>query len=174
MAYDGPRSTLLLGGARSGKSSRALALAEESSLSPIFVATATAGDQEMAERIARHRQERSHRWRTIEEPLRLVETLGSVSSEGRVVVVDCLTSWLANLMFAERPWEPEVARLADCATRSAGPVMFVANEVGWGIVPDTPLGRQFRDAQGRLNQSMAAACDRVELVVAGLSLRLKG
>ncbi len=165
---------LVLGGARSGKSRFAQSRAEASGLEPVLVATATAGDEEMAARIARHRAERDSRWRTVEAPLDLVGVLASQCAPGRIVVVDCLTLWLSNLMQAGADAETGSAALARAASGLAGPAIFVSNEVGLGLVPQTALGRAFRDAQGRLNQTMATACAEVVFVAAGLPLTLKG
>ena len=148
-------------------------LAETSGRAPVFVATARAGDAEMAERIARHRAERAAHWRLVEEPLALVETLVAETGRDRIVLVDCVTFWLANLLFAGGDPGSETERLVAAIGSLAGPVIFVANEVGFGIVPDTAMGRRFRDAQGWLNQRLAAACDHVVLVAAGLPLVLK-
>lgn len=167
------RTLLVLGGARSGKSRFAQTLAEQSGLSPVLVATATAGDGEMAERIARHRAERDGRWHTIEEPRALAALLAGESGPQRFIVVDCLTLWLANLTFADADVDAETRALVAALGGAKGPIALVSNEVGSGIVPETALGRRFRDAQGRLNQALAAACDRVVLVVAGLPLPLK-
>ena len=173
-----PNHTFVIGGARSGKSGFAQSLAESSAeasgLAPTYLATATAGDGEMARRIALHRAERDARWTTAEEPLDLVAALAREARADRIVLVDCLTLWLSNLMFASRDAEAEGARLAKALPMLAGPVIFVSNEVGGGIVPDNKLARDFRDAQGRLNQTMAAACAEAFFVVAGLPLRLKG
>lgn len=168
-----PRSCLVLGGARSGKSGYAQRLAEASGHAPVYLATATAWDDEMRERIARHRDERDARWRTIEEPLALVEVLERQADPASVILVDCLTLWLTNLMLGGHTHAEAGARLTEAVPRLRGSVIFVSNEVGWGIVPDTPLGRAFRDAQGWLNQAVAASCDTVVLVAAGLPLQLK-
>ncbi|MGN6311973.1 MAG: bifunctional adenosylcobinamide kinase/adenosylcobinamide-phosphate guanylyltransferase [Xanthobacteraceae bacterium] len=168
-----PRPTLVLGGARSGKSRFAERLACESSLSRIYLATATAGDDEMRARIAHHRAQRGGGWRTVEEPLALVDALAREAGEGRVVLVDCLTLWLSNLMHASRDVEAEINALADWLRRTRHPALLVSNEVGLGLVPETPLGREFRDAQGRLNQAIAAAVPNVAFVAAGLPLWLK-
>lgn len=165
-------TTLVLGGARSGKSSFAEKLITDSGVSKIYLATATAGDDEMHERIARHRAQRGDGWRTVEAPLDLVETLAREGREG-AVLVDCLTLWLSNLMHAGRDVTRESQRLATWLTVSPGPVVLVSNEVGLGLVPETPLGRSFRDAQGRLNQIIAAAVPDVAFVAAGLPLWLK-
>jgi adenosylcobinamide kinase/adenosylcobinamide-phosphate guanylyltransferase len=166
-------TTLVLGGARSGKSSFAERLARESGLARTYVATATAGDAEMRQRIAHHRASRGDGWRTVEEPMALCEALRRESAADRVVVVDCLTLWLSNLMQAGRDVEEESRRLAACLAATPGPVLLVSNEVGLGLVPDTPLGRSFRDAQGRLNQMVAAAVPAVAFIAAGLPLWLK-
>ncbi|MEM6627767.1 MAG: bifunctional adenosylcobinamide kinase/adenosylcobinamide-phosphate guanylyltransferase [Pseudomonadota bacterium] len=167
-------SFFILGGARSGKSRRALALAEELGASRVFVATAQAWDEEMSERIAQHKAERGAGWTTIEAPLELVEVLDELKGECDVCVVDCLTLWLSNLMHHNRDVDAETAQLCAAIAASPIPIILVSNEVGLGIVPETPLGRTFRDAQGRLNQDVAAVCDHVEVLVAGLPLILKG
>ena len=164
---------LILGGARSGKSRLAQTLAQDSGLTPALIATAQALDEEMAARIARHRAERDARWVVVEEPLDLVEALAREASAARLVVVDCLTLWLSNLMHAGRDPAREGERLAAALAAPPGPVIFVSNEVGLGLVPETALGRDFRDAQGRLNQTMAQSCARVQFVAAGLPITLK-
>jgi adenosylcobinamide kinase/adenosylcobinamide-phosphate guanylyltransferase len=166
-------TTLVLGGARSGKSTFAERLVRDSGLGPIYVATATAGDDEMRERIARHRAQRGDGWRTVEEPLALLDCLAREAAPERAVLVDCLTLWLSNLMHAGQDEEAEMCKLAAWLPQAAGPIVLVSNEVGLGLVPETPLGRRFRDAQGRLNQRIAAAVDSVVFVAAGLPLRLK-
>jgi adenosylcobinamide kinase/adenosylcobinamide-phosphate guanylyltransferase len=166
------RSVFILGGARSGKSRYALQLAERAAPSRLFIATAAPGDEEMAARIERHRAERGEGWTTLEAPRDLIGALAQ-ARQGRVALVDCLTLWLANLVFAGDDVAAEVARLCDAVSSCAGPVVFVSNEVGLGIVPETPLGREFRDWQGQLNQGMAAACDAVLLIAAGLPIALK-
>ncbi len=169
-----PSSTLVLGGARSGKSRHAEGLAATTGLARVYLATAAAWDDEMRARIGRHKADRAGQgWRTIEEPLALVETLARETAPGTVVLVDCLTLWLANTMLGGADAEAACARLGAALPSFAGPVVFVSNEVGWGIVPENALARAFRDAQGRLNQQMAAACARVVLVAAGLPLVLK-
>lgn len=166
-------TTLVLGGARSGKSAFAEKLIGESALTKIYVATATAGDDEMKDRIAQHRVRRGEGWTTIEEPLALVDTLTREATRNRAVLVDCLTLWLSNLMFAERDPDVEAKRLTRFLGVADYPVVFVSNEVGLGLVPETPLGRSFRDAQGRLNQVVAAAVPQVVFMAAGLPLWLK-
>jgi adenosylcobinamide kinase/adenosylcobinamide-phosphate guanylyltransferase len=167
-------TTLVLGGARSGKSSFAERLSDEISSTKIYLATATAGDDdEMQTRIVQHRKQRGDDWTTVEEPLALVDALTREATVGRVVLVDCLTLWLSNLMFAERDPDIEARRLVRFLDVSRYPVVFVSNEVGLGLVPETPLGRAFRDAQGRLNQVLAAAVPNVVFIAAGLPLWLK-
>jgi adenosylcobinamide kinase/adenosylcobinamide-phosphate guanylyltransferase len=165
--------TLVLGGARSGKSRFAERLARDSGLIRIYLATATAGDAEMQARIAHHRAQRGDGWRTVEEPLALVEALSREAGEDRIVLVDCLTLWLSNLMHAARNVETEAKALAEWLRATPHPVLLVSNEVGLGLVPETPLGRDFRDAQGRLNQVVAAAVPNVAFIAAGLPLWLK-
>ena len=168
------KSTLVLGGARSGKSRFVQGLAENSGLAPVMIATAEAGDAEMAARIARHRAERDARWMTREVPFALVAALAEEARPGRIVVVDCVTLWLSNLMCAGQDAEAAGLELAAGLAQLAGPVVLVSNEVGFGLVPETELGRAFRDVQGRVNQALAAAAERAVLVVAGLPLVLKG
>ena len=167
------RSVLVLGGARSGKSAYAQRLAEGAAAERVYCATAEAGDAEMAARIARHRADRGGGWTTFEAPLALAETLRVEARTGRVVLVDCLTLWLANLMGAGRDVEAEIDRLIAAIGALAGPAVLVSNEVGLGLVPETRLGRDFRDAQGRANQRAAATCDAVVLVAAGLPTLIK-
>lgn len=166
-------STLVLGGARSGKSVFGERLVTGSGLARIYLATATASDDEMSDRIAHHRARRGEGWTTIEEPLGLVDALTQHAGRGRAVLVDCLTLWLFNLMEAGRDPEVEARRLARYLGVAAGPIVLVSNEVGLGLVPETPLGRAFRDAQGRLNQTIAAAVPNVAFIAAGLPLWLK-
>ena len=166
---------LILGGARSGKSALALRRAADSGLTITWLATAQALDAEMAERIARHRDERPDGWRTVEEPLRLAQALQGCAAADGCIVVDCLTLWLTNLMLAEDAGllERETAALLAALPQLPGAVILVANEVGLGIVPDNALARRFRDEAGRFNQAAAALCGRVTFVAAGLPLQLK-
>ncbi len=164
--------SLVLGGARSGKSRYAENLIAALPPPWTYVATAEAGDAEMAARIAAHRARRGSSWRTIEAPRDLAAALKSCQT--MPVLIDCLTLWLSNLMLAEADIDAEVAQFEDAVKAVAAPVVLVANEVGSGIVPDHALGRRFRDLQGLLNQRIAARADRVVLVVAGLPLAVKG
>lgn len=166
-------TTLVLGGARSGKSLFAERLARAAGDGATYIATATAGDDEMRARIAHHQRRRDAGWRTVEEPLAVAEAIRRETAAGQPVLVDCLTLWLSNLMFADLDVEDETGRLIAALADARGPVVLVSNEVGMGLVPDTPLGRRFRDAQGRLNQAVAAAAPRVVFVAAGLPLELK-
>jgi adenosylcobinamide kinase / adenosylcobinamide-phosphate guanylyltransferase len=167
------RSALILGGARSGKSAYAQSLAEGYSPERLYLATATPGDDEMAARIARHQADRGQGWMTVEEPLEVATVLLKHARAGRVVVVDCLTLWLTNLMLAGRDPGLAVTTLAEAIRALAGPAILVSNEVGMGIVPDHKLGREFRDWQGRANREIGAASDAVIFVAAGLPLQLK-
>jgi adenosylcobinamide kinase / adenosylcobinamide-phosphate guanylyltransferase len=166
-------TTLVLGGARSGKSAFAEQLVGDSGLARIYLATATAGDDEMQSRIINHRARRGEGWVTVEEPLALVDALTREATHGRAVLVDCLTLWLSNLMIAGRDSEVEARRLTRFLGVAKYPIVFVSNEVGLGLVPETPLGRSFRDAQGRLNQVVAATVPNVVFIAAGLPLWLK-
>jgi adenosylcobinamide kinase/adenosylcobinamide-phosphate guanylyltransferase len=169
-----PAITLVLGGARSGKSRHAERLIEGAAAHGTYCATAEAGDAEMAARIAAHRARRGAFWRTVEAPLALAATIAAEAAPERPLLVDCLTLWLSNVMLAERPVEAEIAALHAALRDAAGPMVLVANEVGMGLVPETPLGRRFRDAAGWLNQEIAGLADRVVFVAAGLPLVLKG
>ena len=165
-------SLLVLGGARSGKSRFAQDRAERSGLDLVFVATAQAYDREMEERIAHHAEARDGRWQLIEAPYDLAEAIGE-AGDGRLLLVDCMTLWLSNVLLRGDDVERATASLAAAIGTLRGPAIFVSNEVGSGIVPDNALARRFRDAQGRLNQVLAARCEMVVLVVAGLPLVLK-
>ncbi len=165
--------TLVLGGARSGKSRHAEAMVESQPGPCVYLATARAGDSEMAARIAAHRARRGRRWSTVEEPLDVVEALSGACGPDRAVLVDCLTLWLSNLLGAERPVAAECGRLLAALPELAGPVVFVSNEVGQGVVPDNALARVFVDHAGRLHQDLAAAAQRVVFMAAGLPRELK-
>lgn len=167
-------TTLTLGGARSGKSRFAEKLARGSGLDLVYIATAQALDDEMAERIAKHRADRGDDWRTVEAPLDLAGALRAHAGAGRLLLVDCLTLWLSNIMLAERDVDAEASSLLSTIAATPMPMIFVSNEVGLGIVPDNALARRFRDAQGRLNQQIAALTPRVVFIAAGLPIALKG
>lgn len=162
---------LVIGGARSGKSSHAERLARESGLPVRYIATGEARDEEMAARIAHHREHRPPVWRTVEEPLRLADALRREATPNHCLLVDCLTLWLTNVLLGEH--DDEIDRLLEALPALPGRVILVSNEVGWSIVPENALARRFRDEQGRLNQRIAALADRVTLVAAGLPLTLK-
>jgi adenosyl cobinamide kinase/adenosyl cobinamide phosphate guanylyltransferase len=164
--------TLVLGGARSGKSRFAESLITRHPPPWLYVATAEAGDAEMTARIAAHKARRGTDWRTIEAPPDLAGVLAEQGN--KPVLVDCLTLWLSNLMLANSDIDAAVARLEQALEQTYGPVVLVANEVGSGVVPENALARRFRDLQGQLNQRLAARADRVVLVVAGLPLFVKG
>lgn len=165
---------LVLGGARSGKSTFAQVTAESMREHRVFIATAEAHDDEMRARIDRHIADRDSSWTTVEAPLELCEAITSNASEEHVLLVDCLTLWLSNLMHSSADVVEEVERLVEVVDGIESPLILVSNEVGLGLVPDNELGRRFRDEQGRLNRKVAAACDEVDFVAAGLPLRLKG
>jgi adenosylcobinamide kinase/adenosylcobinamide-phosphate guanylyltransferase len=167
------RRVLVLGGARSGKSRIARNLAEASQAARILIATAQGFDDEMRQRIAHHRAERDSSWLTQEAPLDLAAAIRVHAAPDRIVVVDCLTLWLSNVMLDGRDAVHEGEALVEALKAVKGPVMLVSNEVGQGIVPTTSLGRSFRDEQGRLNQRVAEACDAVVFVAAGYPLLLK-
>jgi adenosylcobinamide kinase / adenosylcobinamide-phosphate guanylyltransferase len=168
-----PRLTLVLGGARSGKSRHAERLVLASGLAPVYVATAEALDAEMAARIAEHRTRRGTRWRTIEEPLDLVGSLRRECHPGDAILVDCLTLWLTNLMVAGRPVRAETARLVELLPSLPGTLVLVSNEVGLGVVPTDVMARAFIDHAGWLHQSVAERADLVVFMAAGLPLHLK-
>lgn len=187
MLNSSPMKTLILGGARSGKSLLAEQRAAASGLRVIYLATAEARDGEMARRIAHHQARRPLTWGFAEETLHLAERLQQLAAPDTCILVDCLTLWLSNLLFAGRAAaQAEAGETVDCplfnqATGQLieglahwpGQIILVSNEVGWGIVPMHPVSRLFADEQGRLNQRVAAVCDEVLLVAAGLPLTLK-
>jgi adenosylcobinamide kinase / adenosylcobinamide-phosphate guanylyltransferase len=168
-----PGVTLVLGGARSGKSRYAEQMIETAAAAGTYCATAEATDAEMSARIAAHRARRGPFWRTVEEPLALAAVIAAETRRQRPLLVDCLTLWLSNVMAAGRSVDGQAASLDAALRLASGPVVLVANEVGLGLVPETPLGRRFRDAAGRLNQQVAARADRVVFVAAGIPLVLK-
>ncbi len=178
---------LILGGARSGKSLLAEQRARDSGLPVTYIATAEARDGEMARRIAHHRQRRPADWASVEEPLALADRLQQLAAPGHCLLVDCLTLWLSNLLFAGRAatqaeagetidcplFEQQTGDLLSVLPTLPGHIILVSNEVGWGIVPMHPVSRLFADEQGRLNQRVATICQHVTLVAAGLPLTLK-
>ena len=172
-----PSITLILGGARSGKSAHAESLITRGIGAhwdeALYIATAQQGDAEMATRIRDHQARRGTAWTTIEEPLALADDLRQNVAARRPALVDCLTLWLTNVMLSDRDPDQEGTNLIDSLPDLTGPVVFVSNEVGLGIVPDNALARAFRDHAGRLNQRIAAAAQRVEFIAAGLPLTLK-
>ena len=182
-----PMRELILGGARSGKSLLAERRAAEGGLRVVYLATAQAGDGEMARRIAHHRARRPAEWGCAEETLHLAERLRQLAASDTCILVDCLTLWLSNLLFAGRAaaqaeageaidcplFAGETSALIEMLPQLPGQIILVSNEVGWGIVPMQPLSRLFADEQGRLNQRVAAVCDQVTLVAAGLPILLK-
>ena len=161
----------VLGGARSGKSAFALREAESRGLPLVMIATAEALDEEMASRIQRHREERGSNWTTVEAPIDLESALSQVTP-GSLVVIDCLTLWLSNLIHAGKDCIQATHQLINALKRHEA--ILIANEVGLGIVPDNALSRLFRDEAGRMNQKVASAADTVVFVAAGLPLYLKG
>jgi len=168
-----PPVTLVLGGARSGKSRYAEGLVDRHPGRRTYLATAEALDAEMAERVKAHRARRDSDWKTVEEPLDLAQALKAETGQGAAVLVDCLTLWLGNLLGKERDVAAEIEGLIAAVGQFGGPVVFVSNEVGLGIVPDNALARRFRDLAGSLHQRLAEKADRVVFVVAGLPMNLK-
>jgi adenosylcobinamide kinase / adenosylcobinamide-phosphate guanylyltransferase len=179
--------TFVFGGARSGKSAHAEQLAAQSGREVVYIATAQAGDAEMAARITRHREQRNAGWTTVEETLALGDAILRWSTPQRLLLVDCLTVWLSNLLFAQEQEFPEIGHIVPPAVfveqrerflqaleQAVGDVILVSNEVGMGIVPQGAVSRWFVDEAGRLNQSVAARCERAVWVAAGLPLVLKG
>ena len=179
--------TLVLGGARSGKSAHAEKLATMAGKNVVYVATAQPGDVEMTARIAHHRERRRHDWITVEEPLSLGDVIRRWSAPDRVLLIDCLTVWLSNLLFSQARNFPEIGeitppacfheereRFLQAIAQSSGDLILVSNEVGMGIVPQGAVSRWFADEAGRLNQAVAAICERAVFVAAGLPLMLKG
>lgn len=178
--------TLVLGGARSGKSAHAERLASETGKSVIYIATAQARDDEMVARIAHHRERRIQAWTTVEEPLALGEAIARWSAPAHVLLIDCLTIWLSNLLFSQQQDYPEIGAITPPACfheererfllaleRARGDIILVSNEVGMGIVPQGAVSRWFVDEAGRLNQAVAERCERAVWIAAGLPLILK-
>jgi adenosylcobinamide kinase/adenosylcobinamide-phosphate guanylyltransferase len=170
-------NTLIIGGCRSGKSSYALRLADQVEKVPkIFVATCIPRDEEMQRRVDNHQKERGQAWQTIEAPLNVPEVLATEAAKAGIILIDCLTLWVSNLLMKneDSQWIKQKGRqLAEALQNSTCPVILVTNEVGLGIVPDNRLARLFRDAAGAINQTIAAACKRVVMTVAGIPVTLK-
>ena len=167
-------AVLVLGGARSGKSAFAERLVAETGLERHYIATGRAFDDEMRQRIAKHREDRGGGWWTHEEPLALAARIGEVAREGRAVLVDCLTLWVTNLMLEERDIPAEFSGLLAAIAAAPGRLVLVSNEVGLGIVPDNRMAREVRDHAGRLHQEVAALVPEVYFIAAGLPLKMKG
>ena len=166
-------TTLVLGGARSGKSAFAEGLALKSRYRPVYLATGRANDDEMVSRIEAHQSRRGNQWETVEEPLALVDAINQSAYGERIVLVDCLTMWITNLMMAEAHVEREIASLAAFLKDAPVPVVVVSNEVGHGIVPDNRMAREFVDLSGNAHQAVAAICNHVYFVTAGIPQKLK-
>ena len=166
--------TLVLGGARSGKSIFAESLVRERGVRPVYVATAEFVDDEMAARIETHRARRGKVWRTVEVPIDLARTITRESTPRTCLLVDCLTVWLGNLMHHGREADAATQALLESLAAAPGPLVLVANEVGLGIVPDNAMARAFRDRAGRLNQAVARVAGSVYLVAAGIPMAIKG
>lgn len=170
---------LILGGARSGKSAYAEKLASESGLEVVYIATAQVYDSEFGERVSHHQQRRPAHWKTVEVPHKLADTLRAEAAPGRCLIVDCLTLWLAQCICPECAppegvdWQEERSALLEALPALPGKMLLVSNEVGMGIVPLGEINRQFQDEAGRLNQAVAALCNRVSFIAAGLPLALK-
>lgn len=166
-------STLVLGGARSGKSRYAEKLASDAKLNLVYIATAEIRDKEMIARVKRHQADRKDQWKTIEEPIDIASEINKNSTSENVILIDCLTLWLSNLLEKERSISNETKSLINAIKKAKGHLIFVSNEVGQGIVPANPLARTFRDEAGRLNQSIAETVDEVFFITAGLPMTLK-
>ena len=170
----GGKCTFILGGASSGKSAYAEGLSVDYAGRLFYIATAHASDPEMSEKISRHRARRSTKWTTIEEPISIVEPMARVDAPNVLILVDCLTLWLSNVMLANLDIIRETEKLVEKIMSTEAYLIFVSNEVGSGIVPDNVLAREFRHAQGVLNQAVAAEADEVFLITDGLPINLKG
>jgi adenosylcobinamide kinase/adenosylcobinamide-phosphate guanylyltransferase len=166
-------SLFVLGGARSGKSRYAQQRAEATGLSPLYIATAQAWDDEMRDRIRLHQDERGHAWSTIEAPLELAEAIRAHDTPDFALLVDCLTLWVTNLLLSDYDIEAATTSLTDAVASARGQVILVSNEVGLGIVPENALARRFRDEAGKVNQRVAAAASEVQFIAAGLNIRIK-
>jgi adenosylcobinamide kinase/adenosylcobinamide-phosphate guanylyltransferase len=166
--------TLVIGGARSGKSAFAEDLAAKTGLAKVYVATGQAFDREMSDRIDMHKSRRGPEWENVEDPFDLARVLKGAAGGGKAVLVDCLTLWITNLMLEQKDFVREADALLALLPALEGEVIFVSSEVGLGIVPDNYLARSFRDHAGRLHQQIAALADEVYFVAAGLPLKMKG
>ena len=165
--------TFVLGGARSGKSSFAENHVLKSGLDPVYLATGRAFDDEMVDRIEAHRSRRGERWITVEEPLAMVDALSQSAYDGRIILVDCLTLWVTNLMMAEANVDTELRGLVAYLTETPVPIVFVSNEVGQGVIPENRMAREFVDLSGLVHQEIARAANHVYFVTAGLPQKLK-
>lgn len=175
MKTTSPGAVLVLGGARSGKSAFAEGLATQSGLSKHYIATGRAWDEEMRARIDQHKAQRGgHGWITHEDPLALAERINDTAREDRLLLVDCLTLWVMNLMMEGHDMEAAYDDLAAAIVTAPGRLVFVSNEVGLGIVPENKMAREFRDHAGRLHQQVAQLASEVYFVAAGLPLKMKG
>lgn len=175
MAGTKKQITFITGGARSGKSSFAMQEASKIKGRKAYIATAEALDEEMKERIERHKEERGNDWDTIEEPLRIADVIEKTIIGYRVIVIDCLTLWLSNILHRNSNVEKEIENLVNSlrSAQHASHIYVVSNEVGMGIVPDNELAREFRDLAGMLNRNVAAISDSVYLITAGIPLKIK-
>jgi adenosylcobinamide kinase / adenosylcobinamide-phosphate guanylyltransferase len=168
---------LILGGARSGKSRLAEGLAVKYDLDVTYIATAQAKDAEMATRILQHQKRRPEQWQLVEEQFFLSDVLSQHAEDGRVLLVDCLTLWLSNILLhsdGQQLWQQEKSKLLNVLPAISSPIIFVANETGLGVVPMGELSRNFVDEAGWLHQDLTKICDRVVFTVAGLPMVLKG
>lgn len=170
----GKQVTLVLGGARSGKSAFAENLILDSGLSPIYIATSQIYDDEMQARVDAHKARRGDEWTTVHAPERLEKAIEDYATTGNAVLVDCLTLWVTNLMMSQAPVDARCDALLKTLSSIKSPVVLVSNEVGLGIVPDNKMARDFRDHAGRLHQAIAAVSKQVYFVAAGLPLTMKG
>lgn len=173
MASTQKRVVFIVGGARSGKSRFALAEASKLPGRAAFIATATPSDEEMKQRIDRHKEDRDARWETFETPVDIAPLLEEMGDAFNVVVIDCLTLWLSNLMFSGKEIEEEFRSFVLAVSQSPSNVFIVSNEVGQGIVPENAMARQFRDLSGFLNQRVAEQADDVYLMSSGIALKIK-
>jgi len=171
------KNIFVIGGCRSGKSGHALKLADEFKQKKIFIATCVPRDEEMKMRIRQHQEERGKNWNPLEIPVKISEAIAEVSSTADIILVDCLTLWVSNLLLesASMDFVMEHAKLLEQAVEKSNcPVIFVSNEVGTGIVPENQIARLFRDAAGFVNQKIARVCDQVVWMVAGIPVTIKG